>query len=262
MRKPVAARVALAALLGTIALPAARTAAADVVVISAAASLKNAFAEIGALSARSAGAPRPAFNFGASGDLVAQINAGAPVDVFASASTQDMDALEAAGRLLPGTRVDFAANEVVLIVPSTASAAVSAFADLTKSAIARIAMVNPKTGPAGRYAEMVFSNAGIAEAVRPKLVLAENVRQVLDYVARAEVDAGMVYATDAAIRAKEVTVAAVAPPGSHQPVTYPIAVLRAAAHVAAARAFVAAVRSDAGRAILARYGFMTVPAAQ
>ena len=162
-------------------------------------SLKSAFEEIGALYATAAGGSRPAFNFGASGDLLAQIRGGAPADVFAAAAAKDMDVLEAEGRLLPGTRVDFAANEIVLIVPAASTAGVSSFADLAKPAVARIAIVNPKTGPAGRYAEEVFASAGIADAVRPKLVLAENVRQVLDYVARGEVDAGVVYATDAAI---------------------------------------------------------------
>ncbi len=267
MGKPIAVLTALALLLGTLALPpctaSAAAAAADaVVVVSAAASLKNAFEEIGALYATSAGAPGPAFNFGASGDLTAQIKGGAPVDVFASAAAKDMDLLETEGSLLPGTRIDFAANGVVLVVPSASAARVASFADLTKPAIARIAIVNPKTSPAGRYAEEVFTNAGIAEAVHPKLVLAENVRQVLDYVARAEVDAGVVYATDAAIRPQEVKVAAVAPAGSHKPVIYPIAVLKGAPHPEAAKAFVAVVRSEAGQAILARYGFKAVPAAK
>ena len=262
MRKPIAALTALVALLGTLALPPCPASAADAVVVSAAASLKNAFEEIGALYATSAGGPGPAFNFGASGDLMAQIKGGAPVDVFASAAAKDMDVLETEGSLLPGTRVDFAANEVVLVVPSASTAGVSSFADLTKPAIARIAVGNPKTVPAGRYAEEVFTNAGITEAVRPKLVLAENVRQVLDYVARAEVDAGVVYATDAAIRPQDVKVAAIAPSGSHTPVIYSIAVLKGAPNFEAGKAFVAAVRSDTGQAILARYGFKAVPAAK
>lgn len=261
-RAILSALAALVALVAPLALRPAAASAADAVVVSAAASLKSAFEEIGALYASSAGGPGPAFNFGASGDLMAQIKGGAPVDIFASAAVKDMDLLEAAGALLPGTRVDFAANELVLVVPSASTVGISSFADLTKPAIARIAIVNPKTGPAGRYAEEVFTNAGIAEAVHPKLVLAENVRQVLDYVARAEVDAGVVYATDAAIRPKEVKVAAVAPSGSHKPVIYPIAVLRAAPHTEAAKVFVATVRSEAGQAILARYGFKAVPAAR
>jgi molybdate transport system substrate-binding protein len=257
---PIAALTALVLLLATLALPPCTVSAADAVVVSAAASLKSAFEEIGALYATSAGGPAPAFNCGASGDLIAQIRGGAPVDVFASAAAKDMDLLETEGSLLPGTRVDFAANEVVLVVPSASTAGVASFADLVKTAVARIAVGNPKTVPAGRYAEEVFTNAGITEAVRPKLVFAENVRQVLDYVARAEIDAGVVYATDAASRPQDVKVAAVAPAGSHKPVIYPIAVLKGAPHAEAAKTFLAAVRSEAGQAILARYGFKAVPA--
>lgn len=259
---PIAALTALVSLAAAIGVLPSAASAAEPIVVSAAASLRNAFEQIGALYATTTGAPGPAFNFGASGDLVAQIKGGAPVDVFASAAPRDMDVLEAAGALLPTTRVDFSANEVVLVVPAAAAAGVASFADLTKPALARVSIVNPKTSPAGRYAEEVLTSAGIAAAVRPKLVLAENVRQVLDYVARAEVDAGVVYATDAALRPQEVKVAAVAPAGSHTPVVYPIAVLRGAPHAQAAQAFVAVVLSEGGQAILARYGFLAAPAAK
>ena len=260
MSKPVAALTALLTLLGALAPPPSPASAADAIVVSAAASLRSAFEEIGALVPALAAGLRPTFNFGASGDLVAQIRGGAPVDVFAAAAARDMDGLEAAGALLQGTRVDFAANEIVLVVPSASGGGVTSFADLAKPAIARIVIVNPKTGPAGRYAEEVFASVGVTDAIRPKLVLAENVRQALDYAARGEVDAGVVYATDAALRPREVHIAAVAPVGSHQPVIYPIAVLKGSAHLEAAKAFVAAVRSEAGQAILARYGFTSVPA--
>jgi molybdate transport system substrate-binding protein len=247
--------VLLASLLVT--LSAARLASAgDAAVVSAAASLKNAFEEIGALPAAGA---KPAFNFGSSGDLAAQIRGGAPVDVFASAAAMEMDALEAEGALLPGTRADFAANAVVLIVPAGSAAVVSSFADLAKPAVARIAVGNPRTVPAGRYAAEVFASSGVAEGVQSKLVMAENVRQVLDYVARGEVEAGVVYATDAAVRPHDVRVAAVAPAGSHGRVVYPVAILSGAAHRDAAKAFVAAVRSAAGQAILTRHGFLPAP---
>lgn len=259
MKTSLAALFAVVALVAPLALRPRSASAADATVVCAAASLKNAFEEIGALVASTNGGARPAFNFGASGDLLAQIRGGAPADVFTAAAAKDMDTLETAGALLAGTRVDFAANEVVLVVPAASTAAVSSFAELAQPGVARVAIVNPKTGPAGRYAEEVFASAGIAGAVRPKLVLAENVRQVLDYAAREEVDAGVVYATDALTRPLAVKVAAVAPAGSHQPVVYQIAVLKRSTDVQAARLFVAAVRSTAGLAILARHGFMPAP---
>lgn len=233
--------------------------AGDTVLISAAMSLRSAFEQIGARLAASEDGVRTVFNFGASADLAAQIHGGAAVDVFAAADAKEMDRLDTQGELMRGTRVDFAANRVVVVVPIASAAGISVFADLTSPAIARIAIANPKTAPAGRYAEEVFAGAGVAAAVRPKLILAENVRQVLDYVGRGEVDAGVVYATDAMIRAREVRVAAVAPEGSHRPAVYPIAVLKGSTHPEAAKGFVDAVRSEAGQAILARHGFTPVP---
>jgi molybdate transport system substrate-binding protein len=260
MRKPLTVRAAVATVL--VALAPGAAPAADPVVVSAAASLKNAFEDLAALHAAAPGGSRPAFNFGASGDLVAQIRGGAPVDVFAAAAAKDMDGLEAEGVLLPGTRVDFAANTIVLIVPATGGPALSGFAALAQPGVGRVAIASPKTSPAGRYAEEVFASAGIAAAVRPRIVTAETVRQVLDYVARGEVDAGVVYATDAVTRSREVKVVASAVTGSHQPVVYPIAVLKGSARAEAARAFVTAVRSEAGQAILARHGFAPVPGAR
>lgn len=239
--------------------PPCRAAADGPPIVSAAASLKGAFTEIGALLAAGDARP-PVFNFGASGELMAQIRGGAPVDVFASAAVKEMDTLEKEGLILAGTRSDFAANEIVAVVPVAATATVSSFADLAKPTAARIAVANPATSPAGRYAAEVFAQLGLAEALRPKLVPGETVRQVLDWVARGEVDAGIAYATDAAGRSREVRVAAAAPAGSHQPIVYPIAVLATTAHPDAARAFVAAVRSEAGQAILARHGFLPAPA--
>lgn len=262
MRMSFGTLCAAVSLLVRFALWPAPAAAADTIIVSAAMSLKSAFEEVSALSASVAGIPQAAFNFGASGDLLAQIRGGAPVDVFAAAAVKDMDALEADGALLPGTRSDFAANEIVLIVPAASKAGLSSFQDIVKPAVARIAIVNPKTGPAGRYAAEVFASAGIVDAVRPKLVLAENVRQVLDYTARGEVDAGVAYATDALTRPHEVTVAAVAPANSHTTIVYPIAVVKESRHQEAARAFLAAVRSEAGQTILARHGFKPVPAAR
>ncbi|HWR97446.1 MAG TPA: molybdate ABC transporter substrate-binding protein [Candidatus Methanoperedens sp.] len=234
-------------------------AAEEAVVVSAAASLKGAFAQIGAMLAAGGGAPT-VFNFGASGELLAQIRGGAPADVFASAAAREMDALEKEGLLLPGTRTNFAANEIVVLVPAAAGSAVSTFADLAKPAVVRIAVGNPATSPAGRYAAEVLAQVGIAEAVKAKLVPGETVRQIIDWVARGEVDAGIAYATDAAGRAQDVRIAAAAPAGSHGPIVYPIALLGGTARAAAARAFVDAVRSDAGRAILARHGFLPAPA--
>jgi molybdate transport system substrate-binding protein len=226
--------------------------------VSAAISLKNAFTDLGKLYAEGHPGVKVNFNFGASGDLIKQIQGGAPVAVFASAAQKDMDLLEQAGLLVPGSRADMAVNEVVLVQPKQTTVKLAGFLDLTKPKVKKIAIGNPKTVPAGRYAMEVLNYFKIAGASQDKLILAENVRQVLDYVARGEVDAGVVYQTDALTRAQEVQVIVAAPPASHKPVVYPLAMIKGAAHETVAREFVALVLSPQGQTVLQKYGFKPV----
>lgn len=226
--------------------------AADLTV-SAALSLKNAFEELGRLYEFRHAGTRVLLNFGASGDLTRQIAGGAPVDVFASAAPKDMNDLENKGYILAGSRIDFARNSVVLIASKNGT--IKSFADLTSDRVQRIAAGNPKTVPAGRYAAEVFAYYKIAGPIKDKLIYTDNVRQVLDYAARGEVDAGVVYATDAAIRGTEIRVVAEAPAASHNPVVYPIAIVKGTGNQAAAKSFIDLVLSKEGGAILKKYGF-------
>lgn len=225
------------------------------ITVSAAISLKNAFIEIGKIYEAGHKGTRVLFNFGASGDLARQIEEGAPVDAFASAAEKDMDYAGSHGLILPGSRIDFAANTLVLIVPNGSKAGLASFKGLESPSVQRIAVGNPKSVPAGRYAEEVFRSFGLLDRISGKLIYTENVRQALDYVARGEVDAGVVYSTDAAVMGKAVTVAAVAPANSHKPIVYPMAVVKASKNGAYARAFVSLVTSKAGMEILQKYGF-------
>jgi len=224
------------------------------ITVSAAISLKNAFGEIGRLYESRYGT-KCIFNYGASGDLVKQIAGGAPVDVFASAAQKDMDAAYKQGLILTTTLADFASNSVVLIVPAGAKTFLKSFDGLSANEIKKIAIGNPKTVPAGRYAEEIFSFYPILSSIKDKLIYAENVRQVLDYVARGEVDAGVVYATDAAARLKEIKIIATAPETSHKPVIYPIAVVKRTKSEADAKVFISFVLSPEGREILQKHGF-------
>ena len=221
--------------------------------VSAAISLKNVFEEIGKLYELQHPGTKVLLNFGASGDLARQIAGGAPVDVFASAAQKDMDNLDVKGQISPGTRVDFARNTIVLVTPVPGT--IRSFADLAADRVKRIAAGNPGTVPAGRYAAEVFDYYKIAGLIKDKLIYAENVRQVLDYVARGEVDAGVVYATDAAVRSRQVHLVAEAPAASHKPVVYPIGVVKGTKNETNARTFIELVRSDEGRAVLKKYGF-------
>lgn len=225
------------------------------ITVSAAISLKNTFVEIGKVFEAKNKGTKINFNSGASGDLIRQIEAGAPVDVFASAALKDMDEIDRKGLVIRDTRVNFAGNVLVLIIPSNSGLQLKSFNDLQREDVKRIAVGNPKTVPVGRYSEETLKYFGILDNVKSKLIFAENVRQVLDYVARGEVDAGMVYSTDALVRPKEMKIAAEAPEGSHKPVIYPIAVIRGTKDERLAREFILLVTSQEGKRILERYGF-------
>jgi molybdate transport system substrate-binding protein len=223
--------------------------------VSAAMSLKNAFEEIGTVYARKNGGAKVVFNFGPSGGLVRQIESGAPVDVFASASPKEMDEIEKKGLTVPGSRFNFAANTLVLVVPRGVRKRAGSFPDLKKDAVRRIAAGDPKTVPAGRYAEEIFRYYGLSERIKDKLILAGNVRQVLDYIARGEVDAGVVYRSDVLSRPAEVEIVAEAPGTAHEPTLYPIAAVKGTRNEGEAKAFISLVVSAEGKKILEKYGF-------
>jgi molybdate transport system substrate-binding protein len=223
--------------------------------VSAAISLKNAFEEIGKLYEARHRDARVVFNFGASGNLVRQIEGGAPVDVFASAAQKDMDEAEKKGLVVPGSRINFAGNTVVLIAPAGSKIPIKTFQDLGLNQVEKIAAGNPKTVPAGRYAEEVFVELKLLPAIKKKLVYAEHVRQVLDYVGRGEVDAGVVYSTDVMVRAKDIRIVAIAPEDSHMPVIYPAAVVKGTSKEIPAKEFVSLLISNEGRKVFERHGF-------
>jgi molybdate transport system substrate-binding protein len=224
------------------------------ITVSAAASLKDAFRELSKQYQERTGV-KINFNFGASGALQKQIESGAPVDVFASAGIPQMDALAAQRLIAPETRRDFVRNTLVLIVPADYAAGITSFADLGGAKVEKLAIGNPKTVPVGQYAEQSLTRLGLWQRLGPRLILAEDVRQALDYVARGEVDAGIVYASDVRATGDRVRTVATAPADSHDPILYPIAVVRSSSHQDTARAFIDVVMSDEGQRILEKYGF-------
>ncbi len=198
---------------------------AEELLVSAAMSLKNIFEEIAPLYEQQVPDVTLRYNFGSSGVLEKQIEAGAPVDVFASASQRFMDMLEEREDILASSRRDFAQNRMVLVVPVDNPAKVAAFSDLKNKSCRNVAIGNPGSVPAGRYAAEVLQHMSLHKSIQKKLVYGEHVRQVLDYVARGEVDAGIVYETDARIRSKEIRVISGAPLESHSRICYPAAVV-------------------------------------
>jgi molybdate transport system substrate-binding protein len=200
------------------------------------------------------------YNLGASGDLQKQIEAGAPVDLFLSAAQRQMDELEKQGLIVAATRRAFARNALVVIKPADSRVDIAKAADLLDARVGRVAIGNPRSVPAGQYAEESLRALGLWDRLQPKLVFAENVRQALDYVARGEVDAGFVYATDAAARAQGVKEAFRPPDDSYRPVVYPGAVVSASRQTTLAEAFLDLMSRPAGRTVLSRFGFQPPPA--
>jgi molybdate transport system substrate-binding protein len=235
-------------------------AVAQEVTLSVAISLKEATEDLGRIFMAAHPGVTLRYNFGASGDLQKQIEAGAPVDVFLSAAQRQMDDLERQKLIVASTRRAFARNVLVVVKPADSTLDISKPSDLLELKVAHIAIGNPKTVPAGQYAEESLRALGLWDRVQPKLVFAENVRQVLDYVARGEVEAGFVYTTDAATRAQGVKEAFRAPEDSYRPVVYPGAVVAVSKQPALAQAFLDLLASPQGRGVLGRFGFPPPPA--
>jgi molybdate transport system substrate-binding protein len=227
--------------------------AARELLVSAAASLTNAFKEIGAEFERSHSGDKVAFNFAASDVLLRQIVEGAPVDVFASADQEAMDRADKKRIIDSSTRRNFAASRLVLAVPRDSLVSLGSLEDLKAGAVRRIAISQPATVPVGRYAKAALDKSKLWDHLAGKFIYTQNVRQSLDYLARGEVDAGFVYSTDATIMGDKVRIAfEVATP---QPVSYPIAVTAGAKNSKLAREFVDLVCSPTGQAVLQRFGF-------
>lgn len=235
-------------------------ATAQEVTLSVAISLKDATEELGRTFTSSHPGVTLRYNFGASGDLQKQIEAGAPVDVFLSAAPRQMDELEKQKLVVAASRRAFARNVLTVIKPADSRVDIAKPADLLATGVGRIVIGNPKTVPAGQYAEECLRALGLWERVQPKLIFAETVRQALDYVSRGEVDAGFVYTTDAASRAQGVKEAFRPPEDTYRPVVYPGAVVAASKQPALAQAFLDLLGSPSGRAALGRFGFLPPPA--
>lgn len=223
-------------------------------VVSAAASLKDSLQEIQPLYQKTHPNVDLTFNFGASGTLLQQIEQGAPADIFISAAKRQMDALEQNGALVPGTRTNLANNQLVLIVPK-GSRAVSSFLSLRNPQIKRIAIGEPRSVPAGQYAEQVLHKLNLWNDVTPKLVYANNVRQVLAAVESGNADAGLVYITDARI-SHQVSTVVTANGSYHSPIVYPMAVLKSSKNVDVAKAFLQYLSGNDAKKVLRKYGFI------
>jgi molybdate transport system substrate-binding protein len=222
--------------------------------VLAAASLTDAMEEVNALYMGEHSNVTIVANYASSGALQQQIAEGAPCDVFLSASAAKMNLLRDAGLLLNDTRIDLLTNSIVLIVPKGSTLDIKSFMDLTEDYVTIIAAGDPAFVPAGKYAQTAFDALGITEQVTDKLVLGADVRAVLAYVETGNVDAGIVYATDALL-SDSVEIVATAPDEVNDTIVYPGAIVKASEEVDAAGEYLDFLSSAAAMAIFEKYGF-------
>lgn len=240
-------------LLAALSIPlAAQASSAGEIVVSGAASLTGALTEIKEAFEVAHPDCKVFVNFAASGPLLQQVQAGAPVDVITAADQETMDRAQKQGLIDPATRMNFTANDLMLVVPSNSSL-ISNPKDLTNPKVGRVALGEPDTVPAGSYTKESLSRLGFWDRLEPKMVYGLSVKQALDYVALGEVDAAFVYATDARLARERVRV--IATMEGHRPIVYPVAVVTASVHKDAAREFISFLCSEPGQTILARNGF-------
>jgi molybdate transport system substrate-binding protein len=227
---------------------------ADNTTVFAAASLTDALNEIAKNYEASGAGGKPAFSFAGSNVLALQIKQGAPADLFFSADEKQMDAVDKAGLLAPGTRRDFLTNSLVIVVPQASALTALKPQDLAGPEIKRIAVGDTKTVPAGVYTKAYLEKLGLWSSLEPKIVPTANVRAALAAVESGNADAAFVYKTDAAIshRAK---VADEIPAAEGPRITYPVAQLKGAPHAEAAQKFLAYLESPAAQAVFTKYGF-------
>lgn len=223
--------------------------------ISAAASLQNVIQEIGNLYSQQMPNVRFTYNFGSSGSLKHQIEQGAPVDIFISAASEHMDSLENSNLLLENTRHNLLKNEVVLIT-SQNNFDLKNFSQLQSDTVREIALGDPDSVPAGKYAKEVLDFLKLSKNLESKFVFAKNVRQVLAYVETGNIEAGMVYLTDAQISTR-VKIVDQAPVNSHAPIIYPIAIIKDSKHSDLAQVFLQFVLSNTAKRVFQTYGFTT-----
>ncbi len=225
--------------------------------ISAAASLKDAMAEIQTLYLDEAPDTTLTLNFGSSGSLAQQIQQGAAVDVFMPASSKDMTTLKDAGLLNEDTLKNILGNEVVLVVPKDSKSTITDFAQVVDPSITKLGLGEPSSVPVGQYAVDVFTYYQVLDQITEKIVYGKDVKEVLTWVETGNVDAGVVYSTDAKA-STGVKVIATAPAASHKAIVYPAAVIKASKNPDPAAAFVDFLSSDAAKAVFVKYGFTTL----
>jgi molybdate transport system substrate-binding protein len=226
------------------------------VIVFAAASLTDSLKEIASAYEKQSG-DKIVFNFAASGLLARQIQEGAPADVFFSADESKMNALEQRDLLVKGTRVNLLGNTLVVIVPADSTNVPVSANDLASPSVKRLALGEPKIVPAGAYAKSFLEKQKLWPAIEPKVVPCENVRAVLAAVESGNVDAGIVYQTDAAI-SRKVRAAFAVPPAQGPQINYSLALIKESKEPAAAGNFIKWLTSKFADDVFRKAGFIVL----
>ncbi|HBP62934.1 MAG TPA: molybdate ABC transporter substrate-binding protein [Desulfosporosinus sp.] len=224
------------------------------IMVSAAASMKDSMTELQKAYAIKTPAVKLTIVYGASGTLQQQIEQGAPSDLFISAGKSQMDALEAKNLLVKESKVDLIGNDLVLVTGKD-NTKITSMEDLTKAD--KISIGTRESVRAGKYAQESLTNLKLWEAVQPKLVLAKDVTQVLNYVETGNVDAGLVYQSDAQGSTK-VKVVTVAPASSHKAIVYPAAIISATKNKQLTEDFLKYLQSADAQKVFIKYGFKSI----
>ncbi len=223
--------------------------------ISAAASLTDALNEMKQVYENEHKSVELLFNFGGSGKLAAQIEQGAPTDLFLSADQKSMDNLEKKSLITVDSRADFTGNKIVLVAEKNKKISIHSLTDIDPNTLTQIAIGEPDSVPAGTYAKEALESIGKWDEVQSKLVYAKDVRQVLTYVESGNADIGFVYSSDA-LTSDRVKVLAEADTAIHTPIVYPAAIVADSKNQAEAQQFIVFLLSDIGQSILEKYGFV------
>jgi len=250
-------KILAALLVGILTLVTHSLEAAEVTVF-AAASLMESLNEIAAMHTKDSG-ETITFSFGASSTLARQIEEGAPADIFFSADEAKMDGLEKKGLILKGTRKSRLSNTLVIVVAAEGGAGIGSPKDLATEMIQRLALAEPKTVPAGIYAKEFLQKQKLWSAVEAKVIPTENVRAALAAVEAGNVEAAIVYKTDAAI-SKKVKVVFEVRAADGPKISYPVALVANRTHRVAAKRFLAYLNGEAAGAVFVRHGFLLLPA--
>ncbi len=226
----------------------------ETLLIGAAASLKTVMEQIETKYEEKEGVSLY-FTYASSGTLEQQIRQGAPIDVLLSASNKQIQALSEDQYLMEETVADLLENKLALIVPSDSALGLTGFDDVIRAK--KIALGDPGSVPAGSYAREIFAYYGVLEEVERAAIYGKDVTEVLTWVSSGNVDAGVVYTSDALMTDK-VSVVAIAPEESHSRVVYPAGVVRGTKQETAAKDFLVYLSGDEARDIFEEYGFIPI----